>query len=65
METIGSKIKTIRKKQRLTQEDLARKAGIPYATLLKIENNYVINPTIKTIKKIADALGVSLDNLVK
>jgi len=61
---IGSIIQKLRKEANLTQEELALKSGIPYTTLIKIEGGQVQNPTIKTIKKIADALGVSLDNLV-
>lgn len=65
METIGSKIKSLRKEKEMTQEDLARKANIPYATLMKIENDTVENPTIKTVQKLAVALGVAVDNLLK
>ncbi len=64
-DNIGTKIQGLRKEANLTQEELAQKSGIPYTTLIKIEGGQVQNPTIKTIKKIADALGVSLDNLVK
>ena len=34
---IGKKIKKLRQKNNLTQENLAIKAGIPYTTLTKIE----------------------------
>ncbi len=64
METIGSKIKELRKEQGLTQEELAKKADIPYATLLKIENDKVMNPTITTLKKISVALSTTIDDLV-
>lgn len=64
IQNIGDVIQKLRKEASLTQEELAIKSGIPYTTLIKIEGGQVKNPTIKTIKKIADALGVSLDNLV-
>ncbi len=64
MKTIGSKIKALRKAKEMTQEELARRADIPYATLLKIENDSVKNPTVNTIQKLAEALGVSIDKLV-
>lgn len=48
----------------MTQEELARKGEIPYATLMKIESDSVKNPTINTIKKLATALGISTSFLV-
>ncbi len=62
--TIGGKIQKLRKEMGLTQEELAKKADLSYTTLIKIESDQVKNPTIKTIRKIAEALEVSLDNLV-
>ena len=64
METIGDKIKKLIKKKNMTQEELARKADIPYATLLKILNGTVENPTVKTMQKLAGALEVSVDDLL-
>lgn len=64
MKTIGSKIKKLRQVKGMTQEELARKADIPYATLLKIENDNVQNPTINTLQKLAQALEVSVDELL-
>lgn len=63
--SIGDKIKTWRKKKDLTQDALAKKADIPYTTLAKIESNVIENPSLQTITKIAEGLGVSLDDLVK
>jgi transcriptional regulator with XRE-family HTH domain len=56
-------IKELRKKHKVSQEELARQAGITYSTLIKIESGANSNPTMKTMGKIADALGVSLDEL--
>ncbi len=64
METIGHKIKKLIKVKDMTQEELARKADIPYATLLKILNGTVENPTVKTMQKLAMALEVSVDELL-
>lgn len=63
--SIAKNIKKSRKKLDLTQEKLAIKAEIPYATLSKIESGQVDNPTIKTLSKLAKALDVSLDYLTK
>lgn len=64
MKTIGGRIKNLRKKENLTQEKFARKADIPYATLLKIENDTVQNPTMTSLIKIARALGIKIDDLI-
>lgn len=62
---IGEKIQELRKAQNITQKDFAEKVGIPYMTLVKIEQGVSDNPTIKNLKAIADALNISLDELVK
>lgn len=64
-ETIGDKIKKVRNKQGITQDELARKAELPYTTLTKIESNVITKPTIQTVVKIAKGLGTSIDDLLK
>lgn len=64
-ENIGDKIKRIRNKKSLTQDELARKAELPYTTLTKIESNVITRPTIQTVVKIAKGLGVGIDDLMK
>ena len=64
-ETIGNKIKQLRIKQGLTQDELARKSDLPYTTLTKIETNVITKPSIQTVMKIAKGLGVSVDDLMK
>ncbi len=61
---LAQTIKELRKKHKISQEELAKQADITYSTLIKIESGANDNPTIKTMKKIADALNVSLDDLV-
>lgn len=62
---IGEKMKKIRNDKGMTQEELAQKANISYITLVKIEQGKVENPTMKTLQKIAKALEISLDEIVK
>ncbi|NCQ56180.1 helix-turn-helix transcriptional regulator [Candidatus Parcubacteria bacterium] len=64
-ETIGNKIKQLRIKQGLTQDELARKSDLPYTTLTKIETNVITKPTIQTVMKIAKGLGITIDDLMK
>jgi len=54
----------LRKEKRLTQEGLARKADISYHTVIKLESGGIKNPKIETVIKLANALNVSIDELV-
>ena len=65
MATIGENIKKYRMKQRLTQDDLAKKANVKYSTLTKIEGNVVTRPSVQTVAKIAESLGVQMEELLK
>ena len=65
MATIGENIKRVRNKLGLTQDDLVRKSGVKHTTLTKIESNVVIKPRVQTVAKIAKALGVPMEDLVK
>jgi transcriptional regulator with XRE-family HTH domain len=61
---LAQNIKRARLKKELSQEKLARLADISTVTLVKIEAGVAKEPTITTVAKIADALGVSIDELV-
>ena len=61
---IIGEISKYRLKAGLSQDQLARKAGIPYSTFLKIESGYTPNPSIQAVVSIAGALGVTIDELV-
>jgi len=65
MATIWENIKKIRTKQGLSQDDLVRKAELKYSTLAKIEGDFVTKPGVQMIAKIAKALGVSMEDLLK
>ena len=65
MATIGENIKRLRTKQGLSQDDLARKAGLKYSTLAKIEGDFVKKPGVQMIAKIAKVLGVSVEDILK
>ena len=65
MATIGENIKRLRTKQGISQDDLARKAELKYSTLAKIEGDFVTKPGVQMIAKIAKALGVPMEDLLK
>ncbi|GAI77154.1 unnamed protein product [marine sediment metagenome] len=60
---LSENIKKIRKKKGFSQDKLTKLADITFTNLVKLESGANDNPTIKTLVKIADALGVSLDDL--
>ena len=62
---LAKKIKYFRKKQRLSQEKLARLANVSNNTIINIEAGINKNPTIETLRKIAKALNISIDELIK
>lgn len=55
----------LRKEKGLTQEGLARKADISYHTVIKLESGGIKNPKAETIVKLANALSVTTDKLLK
>lgn len=55
----------LRKEKGLTQEGLARKANISYHTIIKLESGGIKNPKAETILKLAEALGITTDRLLK
>lgn len=61
---LSENIKKFRKKKGLSQDKLAKLADVTLTTLVKIESGVNDNPTIRTLKKIADALDVSIDEIV-
>jgi transcriptional regulator with XRE-family HTH domain len=63
--TIGENIKRYQNKLGVSQDVLSKRANLAFHTIAKIEAGAMPNPTIDTVKKIADALGVSLDVLMK
>jgi len=61
---LAQNIRKLRQKKGLSQEKLARLADISTVTLVKIEAGVAKEPTITTVTKIADALDVSIDEIV-
>jgi transcriptional regulator with XRE-family HTH domain len=62
---IGENIKKRRTKLGLSQEDFAQKSGVKYTTLTKIETGVIKTPSVVIMAKIAKALGVSIEELIK
>ena len=63
-QTLSKNIKKLREDKGLSQEKLARLADVANNTLIKMESGENQNPTLETLKKVAKALEVSVDELI-
>lgn len=61
---LSKNVKRLREKKGLSQDRLAKLADIANNTIIKIEQGENINPRLDTLKKIAKALEVSVDELI-
>lgn len=61
---LSKNLKKLREKKGLSQDRLAKLADIANNTIIKIEQGENINPRLDTLKKIAKALEVSVDELI-
>lgn len=62
---LGQRIRKLRQKLELSQDDFARKANVPYTTLTKIETGVIKKPSVFVVSKIAKALDVTIEDLIK
>ena len=63
MEAVGGRLRTLRTRAGLTQEQLAERAELAKDAISRMERG-VQAPRLDTLIKLADALGVSLPTLV-
>ena len=61
-ETLGAKIRYLRKSKKIAQEKLSEMADISPRQLVRIEMGQSF-PTLENLEKIASALGVSIQSL--
>ncbi len=62
---IANNIKKIRQAKGISQDRLSKLADLSLNTVVNVESGTNPNPTIETLSKIATALGVGVDNLIK
>ena len=65
LSTLAKNIRKLRGEKNISQDKLSKLAGIAHNTIIKIETGLIKNPKIETVQKIADAFGISLDELTK
>lgn len=61
-EKLGNKIRDLRRKANLSQEELAEKAKLDLTSVSEIESG-LRNPSLKTLHKISSALSLSLKEI--
>lgn len=59
LSTLAERLRLERLRQRLSQGELAARASVHVATVARIETNIAYDPTLGTVRQLADALRVS------
>lgn len=62
-ELMRNQLAELRKQKNLTQEQLASAAGITRNYISKIENGNDVNISLKVLSRIAQKLGVKMDDI--
>ena len=62
---LSTVIKKLREAQQLTQEELAKKAGVTQGYIGHLERGLKKNPSLPTLRKLAKALGVPVAALLE
>ena len=62
--SIANNLKKIRAEKALSLEKVSRLADLSLSTVVKVADSTNQNPTIDTLKKIAKALEIGVDDLI-
>jgi len=62
---IAKNLKKIRQDKGISQDRLSKLADLSLNTVVTVESGVNPNPTIETLTRIAKALNVGVDNLIK
>ena len=65
LKNIGFKVQFLRKKRGMSQLELAEKSDLSYATISHLESTAVYGLSIVAIYRIAHALGVEPDQILR
>lgn len=60
---VNNNLSEIRKAKGLTQKELAKKSGVSRVTIANIERGAVTNLKISTMLSLANALGVTVEEI--
>ncbi|MDP9439019.1 MAG: helix-turn-helix domain-containing protein [Actinomycetota bacterium] len=62
---LKEKLRVERRRAALTQEELAKRAGVGVATIARIEGGKMDEPRVSTLRKLAKALGIEPRDLLE
>ena len=63
--SIGDKVRATRKAAAISQEEVARRAGVSLNVINRLERGVILDPHYSTLRGIASALGVPVEDLVR
>ncbi len=61
---LAESLKRLRKAHGLTQQKLAQEAGVSLIVVTKVEQGFTKDPAMSSLVKIADVMGISIDELI-
>ena len=61
---LAESLRRLRKAHGLTQQKLAQEAGVSLIVVTKVEQGFTKDPAMSSLVKIADVMGVSIDELI-
>ncbi|TVY05656.1 helix-turn-helix domain-containing protein [Paenibacillus cremeus] len=61
---IGKRIHELRLQKKYSITELAERAGVAKSYISNIERGIMSNPSIQFLEKVAESLGVSMDDLI-
>lgn len=57
------KLREMRKKREMSQEDLSKAANVSRQTIVNLESGELVNTTTATLRKLAEALDCSVSDI--
>ena len=60
----GAKLKDLRRRKGVTQREVAESTGLTKETVNALENRRSSNPTLETLKRLAECYGVGIADLL-
>src|SRR5690606_28773241 len=64
MTELGHRLRTLREERGLTQQAVARAAGIATDMVSRLENGHYSSPGLRTLLRIADGMGITVATLL-
>jgi transcriptional regulator with XRE-family HTH domain len=64
MTELGHRLRTLREERGLTQQAVAKAAGIATDMVSRLENGHYSSPGLRTLLRIADGMGITVATLL-